>query len=68
LRRARWLVPKFAENTFSKAYTKSVYIFRYFVYTVRRGIVGNAESVQVGCGAVWAVRVGPHKNETRRRA
>jgi hypothetical protein len=31
---ARWLVPEFFKKAFSRAYTKSIYIFMYFVYSV----------------------------------
>ena len=42
----RGLVPKFADNPFLKAYTKSIYIFMYCVYTVAC-MVENGEAVQV---------------------
>ena len=52
---ARWPVPKFAKKNFQSIYKKHIHFHLFCVYTWLAS-VENAEVVQVGCGAVWAVQ------------
>jgi hypothetical protein len=64
---ARWLIPKFAKNEFSKHIQKA-YTFSCTLYIHSASIVENAEVVQVGWGALWAVQVRTHNEGTKQCA